>query len=337
MDKGNRSPYEAFASNPKGYNWDDICARVNQLHESAKGKRKRFAPDAMETFEKESAFIARQLSDNAYLSKVARKYLRAVCEHVWTVSGGMTKLLRDKWDIDSLLKRKIDKEQIMLFNLKDSEIGMYKKNRYDHRHHALDAMVIGLIDPAIVNKIATMNARHLKHRIVVPEFPFNRGAIIEKLRNTAVSHKPDHGIEGRLSLETALAKIKIDGKEFFANRIPITSLNETNIERIVDPVIKRELLDFLAKHRHEKFEDCIVQFGKERIEKKQINIKRVRCKTFAQKPICIPPKKNNPLSVARYYNPEDYFCAVIWELPLRKKGKNQDMRHSIYAGPKQEK
>jgi CRISPR-associated endonuclease Csn1 len=315
MDKGDKSPYEAFASNPKGYNWEDICARVNNLPQGARTKIKRFAPDAMETFEKESAFIARQLTDNAYLSKVARKYLRAVCDHVWTVSGGMTKLLRDKWDIDSLLKRKIDREQIELFKLKDSEIGTYKKNRYDHRHHALDAIVIALTDRAMVKKIATMNALNLKHRITAPEFPFNRMEIAEKLRNTVVSHKPDHGIEGKLSKETALAKINIDGEEVFANRVPLISLKETNIESIIDPVIKQKLQKYREEHKDEKFEDIIVKFGKDE------NIKRLRCKTFAQKPICIKAKKNNPLSVPRYYNPEDYFCAIIWELPAGKEGK----------------
>jgi CRISPR-associated endonuclease Csn1 len=314
-EKGNRSPYEAFASNPKGYNWDDICVRVNQLSGSARSKIKVFTPDALEIFEKDRTFIERQLTDNAYLSKVARKYLRAVCDNVWSASGGMTKLLRDKWNIDSFLKRKIDKEQIKLFNLKDSEIGTYKKNRYDHRHHALDAMVIALIDHATVNDISRLSGEELLYRIAVPAFPFNRGEIAERLRNTVASHKPDHGIEGKLSKETALAKINIDGKEVFANRIPLTSLKETNIESIIDPVIKQKLKRYLEEHKDEKFEDCIVKFGEKE------NIKRLRCKTFAQKPICIKAKENNPLSVPRYYNPEDYLCAIIWELPPEKAGK----------------
>ncbi|MDR2510690.1 MAG: type II CRISPR RNA-guided endonuclease Cas9 [Spirochaetaceae bacterium] len=321
MAKGNASPYDAFSSNPKKYNkkynWDKICARVNNLQPRARAKIKRFAPDAMKSFEEQDAFIARQLTDTAYLAKMARKYLCAVCDNVWSASSRITKLLRDEWDIDSLLKRKIDNEQIKLFNLKESEIGMYKKNRYDHRHHALDAIVIGLIDRATVKNISTLSGKKLEHRIVAPKFPFNRKDIAEKLRNTVVSHKPDHGVEGKLSLETALAKINIDGEEIFANRIPLTSLKEAAIERIIDPVIRQKLQAFLEKHKTKKFEACLAAFGEKE------NIKRVRCKTFVQKPICIPPRKNNPLSVTRYYNPGDYFCAIIWELPSKKERKTR--------------
>jgi CRISPR-associated endonuclease Csn1 len=234
----------------------------------------------------------------------------------------MTKLLRDKWDIDSFLKRKIDKEQIKMFNLKDSEIGLYKKNRYDHRHHALDAMVIALTDRAMVKSISDLSGEELLHRIVVPAFPFNRMEIAEKLRNTVVSHKPEHGIEGKLSKETALAKINIDGEEVFANRIPLASLNaknikniEKNIESIIDPVIKQKLQKYREEHKDEKFEDIIVKFGKDE------NIKRLRCKTHDQTAICISRKKNNPLSIERYYHTIDYLCAIIWELPAAKDGK----------------
>ena len=122
----------------------------------------------METFEKESDFIARQLTDNAYLSKMALRYLKSVCDSIWSVNGGMTKLLRDKWEIDSILKRKIDEKEIAYFGLKDEQIGEYKKNRYDHRHHALDASVIALIDRSLVKEISTRNARSQKNKIEVP-------------------------------------------------------------------------------------------------------------------------------------------------------------------------
>ncbi|MFS6559584.1 hypothetical protein VPJ68_29730, partial [Parabacteroides distasonis] len=114
--KGERYPFEAFGSNPKGYNWSEILSRANALKD--KTKRSRFSEDAMETFEKESTFITRQLTDNAYLSRAALKYLKSVCDDVWSVNGGMTKLLRDKWKIDSILKRKIGDAEIAHFGLK---------------------------------------------------------------------------------------------------------------------------------------------------------------------------------------------------------------------------
>jgi CRISPR-associated endonuclease Csn1 len=273
--------------------------------------------DAMEAFEKDSGFIARQLTDNAYLSKIALRYLKSICNEIWAVNGGMTKLLRDKWEIDNILKRRITDKEVMHFNLDTKLIGEYKKNRYDHRHHALDSMVIALIDRSMVQNISTMCGRSLKHRIEVPQIPFVYAEIIEKVRNIVVSFKPDHGIQGKLSKETALGRIMIDGKPTFVTRTPITALKTPdNIIDIVDKKIQHDLRTFVEVHSSEKFDKLLVKFSEE------TGIKRVRCKTFVQSPIVIQPRKDNPLSITRYYNPEDYFAAIIWEIPPAKDGKN---------------
>ena len=205
-DKGNLSPFEAFGSSPSGYNWHEICARANSLKNPA--KRALFAENAMEKFEKDSSFIQRQLTDNAYLSRSALRYLRCICKDVWSVNGSMTKLLRGKWNIDSILKRKIDDPEIAHFELKNDQIGQYKKNRYDHRHHALDASVIALIDRAMVQEISQLNKIRLKNRIEAPQMPVLRSELIEKVKHITVSFKPDHGRQGKLSKETLLGKIK---------------------------------------------------------------------------------------------------------------------------------
>ncbi|HAC32086.1 MAG TPA: type II CRISPR RNA-guided endonuclease Cas9 [Treponema sp.] len=355
--KKERSPYEAFGSNPKGFNWEEILMRANQLKNPA--KRRRFAIDAMESFEKDSGFIARQLTDNAYLSKMAMKYLKSVCDDIWSVNGGMTKLLRDKWEIDSILKRKIGDTEIVHFGLKDEQIGEYKKNRYDHRHHALDASVIALIDRSIVKEISTLNARSQKNRIEVPPMAVPRLELQEKVKNIVVSFKPDHGAEGKLSKETLLGKIKREElleiskieesdilliksdkvrkdfeekftetkdikqvrkalkdvypqikvfKEFFVSRTVISSLKESNIEDIVDDKIRNKLQDFVALHKGEKFEELLERFSE------QTGIKKVRCINRVQTPIVING------DVPRYLAPEDYFAAIIWQIPPKKEG-----------------
>lgn len=230
--KGERSPFEAFGSNPKGYNWSEILSRANALQN--KTKRSRFSEDAMETFEKESTFITRQLTDNAYLSKAALKYLKSVCDNVWSVSGGMTKLLRDKWQIDSILKRKIGNEEIAHFGLKDEQIGTYKKNRYDHRHHALDAAVIALIDRSMVQQISRLNQIRQKNRLEVPEMPVIHSELVEKVRAIVPSHKPDHGWQGKLSKETLLGKIKRE------KIVPIENVAEKEIAKIKDEKVRAD-------------------------------------------------------------------------------------------------
>ncbi|MBQ4379366.1 MAG: type II CRISPR RNA-guided endonuclease Cas9 [Treponema sp.] len=304
--KKERSPYEAFGSNPKGYNWAEILYRANQLKNPA--KRRRFAIDAMESFEKDGGFIARQLTDNAYLSKMALKYLKSICDDIWSVNGGMTKLLRDKWEIDSILKRKIGDVEIAHFGLKDEQIGEYKKNRYDHRHHALDASVIALIDRSLVKQISTLNARSQKNRIEVPQMAVPRPKLEEKVKKIVVSFKPDHGAEGKLSKETLLGKIKVDGKDCYVARTFITSLKENNIKDIVDLKIRSRLQEFVDSHKGMKIEDVLQDFSE------QTGIKKVRCFNRVQTPIEIAGK------VPRYLAPEDYFAAIIWKIPPKKEG-----------------
>jgi CRISPR-associated endonuclease Csn1 len=366
-DKKNYSPWEAFHTNPGNYNWDDIVARASLFKNPV--KRRRFTEEAMEEFEKDSSFIARQLSDNAYLSKIALQYLKTLCNDnsIWATSGGMTKILRDKWEIDSILKRRITDKEAADFNLDSKLIGEFKKNRFDHRHHALDAMVIGLCDRSMVQNIATMCADSLKNYIKPPPLPFSYSDIVKKVQNIVVSFKPDHGVGGKLSKETALGRVMCEeeiniaelkpedirhikdrqcrtafengmaaGSELkslikqltttypklrvfrlcFVSRMPLTSLKDIkNINDIVDTEIQKKLNAFIIKYPDEKFDKVLVEFSRES------GIKRVRCKTFAQSPIIIEPRKNNPLSVVRYYNPEDYFTAIIWEIPPAKDGK----------------
>jgi len=228
--KKDRSPFEAFGSSPNGYNWHDIRARANSLKNPA--KRALFAENAMEKFEKDSSFIQRQLIDNAYLSRSALRYLRCICKDVWSVNGCMTKLLRDKWNIDSILKREIGDTEIAHFELKNEQIGQYKKNRYDHRHHALDASVIALIDRAIVQEISRLNQIRLKNRIEAPQMPVLRSELIEKVKHITVSFKPDHGRQGKLSKETLLGKIKK------IEKVDIDSIQTDDIASIKDDAIR---------------------------------------------------------------------------------------------------
>lgn len=306
--KAERSPYEAFGSNPTGYNWQEIVQRANNLKNTS--KKNKFSPTAMESFEKDSSFIARQLSDNQYIARAALRYLKCLVDNpadVWATNGSMTKLLRDKWEMDSILCRKFTEKEVSALGLKPEQIGNYKKNRFDHRHHAIDAVVIGLTDRSMVQRLATKNS-HKGNRIEIPELPILRSDLIDKVKNIVVSFKPDHGAEGKLSKETLLGKIKLHGKEVYVCRENIVSLSEKNLDDIVDEKIKEIVKEYVNQHKGEKIDSILTSFSNE------TGIKKVRCINRVQTPIEITSG-----SVPRYLAPEDYFAAVIWEIPGDKK------------------
>jgi len=139
--KSRQSPYDAFHASPE---WPDIQARAALLPPS---KAWRFAPDALKKWKGEHQdFLARHLTDSAYLARLARLYLRAVCDpdKVWCIPGRLTSMLRDAHGLNSatLLGK-----------------GGTRKDRDDHRHHAIDALTIGLVDRSLLQRVATAAAR----------------------------------------------------------------------------------------------------------------------------------------------------------------------------------
>jgi CRISPR-associated endonuclease Csn1 len=191
-DKGNRTPFEAFGGTPMaGYDYQAILQRAALM---PREKAKRFAPDGYQRWLKEDKdFLARALNDTAYISRIAKEYLSLICppNNVRAIPGRMTSLLRGKFGLNQLL----------------SGTGM--KNRDDHRHHALDAAVIGITDQGLLQRFAKASASarevHL-HRLVenMPfPWPTYREQVERGLTHIIVSHKPDHGYQGAMHEETA--------------------------------------------------------------------------------------------------------------------------------------
>ena len=229
--KREKSPYEAFGHSPEGFNWQAILGRIEHW---PKAKQWRFQRDAMERFEQqESGFLQRQLSDNAYIARIARRYLTAICpaNKVWAVNGKHTAILRRKWDLNSILSN-----------------DAHRKNRSDHRHHAVDAAVIGLIDRSLVKKIADANrfsdGDRGTFKFNVPDFPGGadgRARVAETIKAILPSIKKDHGLQGRFYKETAYGRIK--------QALPIATekLTEAMIPHVVPARVQHEVEEIVSE------------------------------------------------------------------------------------------
>lgn len=191
-DKGNRAPYQAFGEEPSpGYDYAAILERAALM---PREKTKRFAPDGYQRWLKEDKdFLARALNDTAYLSRIAKEYLSLICppNQVRAIPGRMTAMLRGKFGLNSLLS------------------GSDLKNRNDHRHHALDAAVVGITDQGLLQRFATASASarlkqldRLVEEMPLP-WPTYREHVERALVSIIVSHKPDHGYQGAMHEETA--------------------------------------------------------------------------------------------------------------------------------------
>lgn len=229
--KRNRSPAEAYS----GDMLEAIQERANRLLPNRKSWR--FATDAMQRFEDEGLLLPRRLTDTQYMARLARTYLTHVCpsNKVWATNGRLTSMLRGKWGLNALLP--------------DHNFAAVAqpKNRRDHRHHAIDAFVIAVTDRSLIQRMATAAGRAEEQeldRILgdMPE-PFDdfRSVLAQRLERVVVSHRADHGRQGKLHEETAYGPVTDKEREqgwTVTYRKPADSLTANEIKRIRDPELR---------------------------------------------------------------------------------------------------
>jgi CRISPR-associated endonuclease Csn1 len=293
--KGNKTPHERWGPHIDPDRWETISTQVARLHKS---KQWRFGPDAMERVERDGGFLARQLTDTQYLSRIAGKYLRSLYPekgegsgHVYVIPGRLTSMLRRKWGLNSLLPD---------HNYVENEHSNAPKNRLDHRHHAIDAAVTAVTTRPMLQKIAKAageaEERDLDRLTVDIEQPWEhfREDLRQNLLRVTVSHKPDHGRKGRpsknrdvtagrLHNDTAYGltgEVAADGKTpIVVHRVPLMSLKPGDItdpQRIPDAALRDALYGATRDRSGKDFEQALARFAREHPVFKGIRRVRVR-------------------------------------------------------------
>jgi CRISPR-associated endonuclease Csn1 len=306
--KGNQTPHEAFANNQhadKGMVWSKIAERAKTL---PKNKRSRFDADAMERFNKEGGFIARQLTDNAYISRVTKRYLGHICDQnrIASIPGGLTAMMRGKWHLNDLLG------------------DHNRKERNDHRHHIVDAFVVGLTDRSILNQISKHSGRGTDDRVHIklPDIKHLRDQIRNRLDTIVVSYKPDHGANGKMFKETAYGLVKEDKRDAelpgytLVTRKNIESLSEKEVGAIRNLGWRNRVQANVENSRSKTgsldkngLAKVLGEFGRKN------NIKTLRILVSNQSTTTIPS------APWKAYAPDSFVCVDIWQTPKGKPGK----------------
>lgn len=278
--KRSRSPHEGFANRPE---WEAIFMAALAL---PRNKRWRFAADAMQRFENEERnFLARQLGETRHISRMARIYLSRACDpdQVYVTTGQLTAMLRARWGLNSLFRD---------HNLKpEGETNSWTravKVRDDHRHHAIDACVIGAIDRSLLNEMARRAGQaetEGRERVTadVPD-PFEgfRDAVRGQIDGMIVSLKPEHGTGGALHEDTAYGIVADKAEaETIGNlvyRKPLTALTAGEIDRIRDERLRADVLAATVNARDDKkaLAAALERFAGERAPGREQGVRRVR-------------------------------------------------------------
>lgn len=246
--KGDKTPYEFYGNDEA--NWSAIKERALKLFSDTKEY-----PNAYQKFKRfvqqnfDDDFSSRQLNDTRYISKEAKGYLSKICNKVIVSPGQATSNLRQKWGMNNILN---DENE---------------KTREDHRHHAVDALVMACTKVSYVQELSKWNRYNRNSEL--KQFPlpwesFRKDAEVA-VDNILVSHKRvtnditvrTHKTEkngkvfkntgvaarGQLHKETVYGKRTFQGEEAFHVRKPIESLETAKqIDKVVDNAIRLLIL-----------------------------------------------------------------------------------------------
>lgn len=167
QEKGQRTAYDYMSSRSE----DDLRRyeeRVAKLYEEKSISRKK-RDYLLTTADKiPSDFLERDLRQTQYISRKAREILMNVCRNVYASSGSVTDFFRHAWGYDNVLHN-INIDRFRLADLveevefehegqihKEMRIQGWSK-RMDHRHHAIDALVVALTRQGYVQRLNNLN------------------------------------------------------------------------------------------------------------------------------------------------------------------------------------
>jgi CRISPR-associated endonuclease Csn1 len=256
-DKGDRTPHEWLAAtDPAKY--DAVLQRTRHKdYPYAKAQRFRQQHVTLDDF------FARQFVDTTYITTQVHEYVRCLGTDVLCPKGQHTADLRRYWGLGTVLREQADSPAWR----EAADLIAGQKDRADHRHHAVDAIVIALTDRARLQKLAEVFHRRRtgqsEDTLAVP-WPGFRAAVAEAVRGTNVSHRTRRKVHGALHEATIYGPTDKAGRRregerpwargwfeepgVFVCRKPLEELTLAEVEHIRDERVRELVTERLAQH-----------------------------------------------------------------------------------------
>ena len=281
---------------------DDIISKRHLLElrrDYWRGKYERFTMKSVP-----EGFSRRQGTDISVISKYARFYLKSLFNRVYIVKGIATSDFRKIWGIQDIYS---------------------KKERINHVHHCIDAIVIACIGLDEYNKLGAYyhdeennkwygmskasfkkpwatfveDIKKIQEEILVyhytPDNMPKQGRRRIKIDGKKILCKGD-AARGSLHNDTYYGAIENDGAVKYVKRIDLASLKENDVKNIVDDTV-RGIIEAAIKEKG--FKDAMASTIWMN-EEKQIPIKKVRCFTSVKNPLYFENRKPRDISDKEY-------------------------------------
>ena len=290
-----------------------------------RGKYLRFTMESVP-----EGFSRRQGTDISVISKYARLYLKSLFKHVYTVKGIATSDFRKIWGIQKVYS---------------------KKERVNHVHHCIDAIVIACIGLDEYNKLGAYyhdEENHEWYGMSKAYFKKPWSTFVEDVEKVqdeilVYHYTPDNmpkqgrrrilidgkkvlskgdAARGSLHNDTYYGAIESDGVVKYVKRINLASMKENDVKNIVDDTVRGIIEAAINEKGFKEAMSSTIWMN----EEKQIPIKKVRCYTpSVTKPLNI--RQQRDVSSKEYKqqyhvtNDSNYLLALY--IGKDKKGKEK--------------
>ncbi len=182
IEKGNRTAFDYVREKYGDIEAGKYKSKVMDLPLSDTKKKKLL----MSASEIPSDFLARDLNNTSYIARKAVEMLENVVKTVVTTTGSITSQLREDWQLVDVIKE-LDWDKYNKLGMAEiiqgrdgqriRRINDWSK-RDDHRHHAMDALVIAFTTRSMINYFNNLKAHkdedeRCQKRIIVVPMPIN--------------------------------------------------------------------------------------------------------------------------------------------------------------------
>lgn len=307
-----------------------------------RGKYLRFTMESVP-----EGFSRRQGTDISVISKYARLYLKSLFKHVYTVKGIATSDFRKIWGIQKAYSKKervnhvhhcIDAIVIACIGLDEyNKLGAYYHDEENHEWYGMSKAYFKKPWSTFVEDIEKVQDEILVYHYTPDNMPKQgrRRIMVEvkangRRKKTKLLCKGD-AARGSLHKDTYYGAIMQSGEDtpYYVVRKNVDNhLSDQDIKNIVDDVVRGIIQNAVAKGGKEALNGTIWMN-----EEKQIPIKKVRCITSVKKPLSFEHRKPRDISNKCYKNdycvaPDDNYLMAVYK-GVTSKGKVKYMYEFI--------
>ena len=347
-EKNDRSPHAAFSANPQ--RWHEILIRVAAFTgPAARGKLARFQWTEEEIARRYDDFTDRHLRDTAYAARLAKDYLSTLfgavesdaidatgTRRVETVAGRVTSLLGHAWGLYRVLLAKSDLPTLPPPEPDHPRPGASEKFRADHRHHAIDAIVVAFTTPGAIQLLsaAIQAGRNACKFAVEPPASDLVAHTAKALDQMVVSHRASRRVNGALHQATYYQPPRSDGRRFQRKALEDFK-NAADFARIVDQRIRDAVISAWEKRPESTKDPSIFFKTPENLPRLSITERRNGTRReIAIRTVTIPIDDLTTVMLGPPDVPSrqlhaktgDNFCVAIIETPPRRQSGKKALR-----------